>query len=222
MTRVLVLRPEPGASATVERARQRGLDALAIPLFEIEPVSWKAPDAASFDGLLITSANAIRSAGEQLLELRGLPVYAVGPATADAAREAGFDVASSGDAGAERLLGSIQADLRLLHLCGEDRKESANAKQRIEAITVYRSRAKDGCDLSAAQGSVAMIHSPRAGRRFAELVDTNKETVAIAAISDDAAAAVGDGWAAVESADVPTDEALLALTERLCNKAPAP
>ena len=67
-----------------------------------------------------------------------------------------------------------------------------------------------------------MIHSPRAGRRFAELVDTNKETVAIAAISDDAAAAVGDGWAAVESADVPTDEALLALTERLCNKAPAP
>ena len=102
MTRVLVLRPEPGASATVERARQRGLDALAIPLFEIEPVSWKAPDAASFDGLLITSANAMRSAGEQLLELRGLPVYAVGPATADAAREAGFDVASSGDAGAER------------------------------------------------------------------------------------------------------------------------
>lgn len=222
MTRVLVLRPEPGASSTVERARERGLDAVAIPLFEIEPLEWKSPDAASFDGLLITSANAIRAAGHQLKDLRGLPVYAVGGATAEAAREAGFDVASSGDAGVERLLGSIEADLRLLHLCGEDRKEVADAKQRIDAIPVYRSRAKDDVDLSPAQRGVAMIHSPRAGRRFAQLVGTNKETFSIAAISDDAAAAVGDGWAAVESADAPTDEALLALTERLCNKAPAP
>jgi len=221
MRRVLVLRPEPGASSTVKHARQRGLDAVAIPLFEIEPVEWRAPDAGSLDGLLITSANAIRSAGDQLLELRGLPIYAVGPATADAAREAGFDVASSGDAGVERLLGSIEADLRLLHLCGEDRKETADAKQQIHAIAVYRSRAKENVDLSAAQASVAMIHSPRAGRRFAELV-ANKETISIAAISDDAAAAVGDGWAAVKSATAPTDEALLALTERLCNKAPAP
>ena len=33
MKRVLVLRPEPGASATVERARALGLDAVAVPLF---------------------------------------------------------------------------------------------------------------------------------------------------------------------------------------------
>ena len=39
MRRVLVLRPEPGASATVERARERGLDAIAAPLFEIEPIA---------------------------------------------------------------------------------------------------------------------------------------------------------------------------------------
>ena len=35
MSRVLVLRPEPGASATVERARKLGLDAVVIPLFEV-------------------------------------------------------------------------------------------------------------------------------------------------------------------------------------------
>ena len=222
MRRVLVLRPEPGASATLQRARERGLDAFGIPLFEIEPIEWEAPDAASFDGLLITSANAIRYAGDQLLELRGLPVYAVGCATAEAAREAGFDVASSGDAGVERLLGSIEADLRLLHLSGEDRKEVADAKQQIKAIPVYRSRAKEDVDLSAVRDSVAMIHSPRAGRRFAELVGTNKGTISIAAISEDAAVATGDGWAAVKSADAPTDDALLALTERLCNKVSAP
>ena len=46
MRRLLVLRPEPGASATVERARALGLDAVAMPLFEVEPVAWDAPDPA--------------------------------------------------------------------------------------------------------------------------------------------------------------------------------
>ena len=36
MSRIVVLRPEPGASETVERAKTRGLDAVRIPLFEIE------------------------------------------------------------------------------------------------------------------------------------------------------------------------------------------
>ena len=45
MKRLVVLRPEPGASETVERARAIGLDALRMPLFEIEPVLWDAPDA---------------------------------------------------------------------------------------------------------------------------------------------------------------------------------
>ena len=41
--------------------------------------------------------------------LRGLPVYAVGEATAEAARNGGFDIAATGDAGVDRLLGSIEA-----------------------------------------------------------------------------------------------------------------
>ena len=90
MKRVLVLRPEPGASTTVKHARERGLDAIAIPLFEIEPVAWDVPEAGGYDGLLLTSANAIRHGGKGLNELRGLPVHAVGAATAKAARDARF------------------------------------------------------------------------------------------------------------------------------------
>ncbi|MFL6765128.1 MAG: uroporphyrinogen-III synthase, partial [Sphingomicrobium sp.] len=78
MTRLLVLRPEPGASATVKRARERGLDVIAIPLFEIEPVVWEAPQATDYDGLLLTSANAVRCGGGGLGRLRPLKVYAVG------------------------------------------------------------------------------------------------------------------------------------------------
>jgi uroporphyrinogen-III synthase len=217
MRRVLVLRPEPGASATVQRARQRGLDAFAVPLFEIEPVEWSAPDPASFDGLLITSANALRAAGDRLQGLRGLKVYAVGDATALAAQGAGFQLAAIGDAGVERLLASIEAELRLLHLGGENRKEIGDALQEISTITVYRSRPIENPDLSDIGGAVALIHSPRAAARFAELV-SDRGSIAILAIGPDAVEAAGHGWQSVETAERPTDDALLALAASLCNK----
>ena len=216
MPRLLVLRPEPGASATAERARTLGLDPVVVPLFEVEPVEWEAPEPGGFDGLLLTSANAVRHAGGKIEGLRGLKAYAVGEATAEAAREAGFDIAATGDAGVDRLLGSIESDLKLLHLCGEDRIES-DARQSITLLVVYRSKAVDAPDVSAAQGGIALIHSPRASRRFAELVSDRSSTV-IAAISDAAAKAAGDGWKQVAVADQPSDEALLALAQSLCNK----
>lgn len=216
MRRVLVLRPEAGASATVRRARERGLDAVATPLFEIEPVAWQAPEASGFDGLLLTSANAVRHGGEGLLELRGLKAYAVGEATAEAAREAGFDVAASGEAGVDRLLGSIEPGLRLLHLCGADRREPEAESQRISPVVVYRARQIDAPDLSSAAGGVVLVHSPRAAARFAELVD-DRGSIAIAAISQPAAEAAGDGWQSVDLASKPDDDALLALAARLCN-----
>ena len=220
MRRVLVLRPEPGASATVERARQRGLDAVATPLFVIESLAWAGPEAGNYDGLLLTSARAVQFAGEELEKLRGLRVYAVGGATAEAARDAGFDVAATGDAGVDRLLDSIAPDLNLLQLCGEDRREPSEHRQRITPLPVYRARVVEEVDMSAMHDAVALIHSPRAGRRFAELAP-DRESIAIVAISNDAADAVGDGWQAVEATPEPTDEALLALAARLCHN-PAP
>lgn len=215
MRRVLVLRPEPGATATVGRARERGLDAIAMPLFEIEPVEWAVPDPAGFDGLLLTSANAVRHGGKELHALRGLQVYAVGEPTGRAAREAGFDVASIGEGGVERLLGSIDPGLSLLHLSGEDRTR-ASARQKITQISVYRSRELENPG-EVPRDCVALVHSPRAGRRLAELV-RDRGRIAIAAISAQAAEAVGSGWLLVDAAAAPSDEALLALAERLCNK----
>jgi uroporphyrinogen-III synthase len=217
MRRVLVLRPEPGATATVEKARGADLEAVAIPLFTIEPAQWEAPDAGSFDGVLLTSANAVTFGGEALHSLRGLKVYAIGEATAHAAREAGFDIAASGDAGVDRLLGSIELDLKLLHLCGADRRDPTRAKQQITRVTVYRAIPVDAPDLFEAARSVALIHSPRAGARFAELIH-DRTSISVVAISEAAADAVGDGWRTVETAAQPSDDALLALAASLCKK----
>jgi uroporphyrinogen-III synthase len=216
MKRLLVLRPQPGAQATLARARQMGFEAFAIPLFEFERIEWRAPDPSDFDGLLLTSARSALPSDE-LAKLGHLPVYAVGEATAAAARKAGLLVVATGVAGVDELLRSIDPDTRLLHLSGEDRREPQSAAQPITAISVYRAKPIEHPDAGSLSEAVALVHSPRAGQRLGELVK-DRSTIAIAAISTAAAEAAGSGWEVVEAALEPTDDALLVLAARLCNK----
>ena len=220
MRRLVILRPEPGATATVESAKAIGLDTLAMPLFGVEPIKWQAPEASGFDGLLLTSANALRHGGDQLIRLRGLRAYTVGEATAEAARAAGFDIASMGEAGVERLLGSIDGDLKLLHLCGEHRT-AVEARQAITALPVYRSVALPApANFADVAGQTIAVHSPRAAQRLAEVADEAKverSAIRIAAISRSAASAAGPGWEACEAAESSSDRALLSLAARLCD-----
>ena len=139
---------------------------------------------------------------------------AAGPGEAG---EAGFTIAAIGETGVDRLLGSIHPDLKLLHLCGADRREPDGATQAITRVTVYRATPIAAPDLFEAKESVALIYSPRAGQRFAELI-THRGAIAIAAISEAAATASGEGWRTVETAERPTDDALLALAASLCEK----
>lgn len=214
MSKVVILRPEPGAAATLKRAAAAGIDALAIPLFEVAPVRWDAPPAEAYDALLLTSANAVRHAGASIDGLRSLAAYCVGAATAEAALGAGLRVAGTGASDAAALAKQIPAGLRLLHLAGRDHRPLGG----VTTIVVYESAAIDPPpSLDALDGGVAMVHSPRAGRRLAELVE-QRGTVAIAAISDAAAAACGTGWRTVAAVEAPADGALLALAAALWQK----
>ena len=214
MRQLLLLRPEPGLSASAERARALGMDVLGVPLFRVEPTQWQAPDPAGYDALLLTSANAVRHAGSELGALKRLPVHAVGNATATAARDAGFAVASVGEAGVAELLARLPGRQRLLHLAGEDRREVAS-EHAVDMRMVYRSTAIDQPALPMLEDLVIAVHSPRAGARLAELAERRDRT-AIAAISAEAAQACGDGWASLAAADTPDDASLLALAARLC------
>jgi uroporphyrinogen-III synthase len=218
MRKLLLLRPEPGLAASAERARRMGLEVMAYPLFRVEPIAWQAPDPTNLDALLLTSANAIRHGGAELDGLKSLPAHAVGSATADAAREAGFDVASVGEGNAEDLLATLPSSQRLLHLVGEHHREFAGAHL-IDRQVVYRSAAIEGPDLPPLEGLVVAIHSPRAGARLSELAGKRART-AVAAISEAAARAVGDGWERVEVAERPDDPSLLALAAMLCHTSP--
>jgi len=141
MALVLVLRPEPGASATASRARELGLNAIAVPLFTVEPIQWDAPEPSAFDGLLLTSANAVRHGGVQLDPLRSLKVYAVGPATAEAALGAGLDVAVAGEGGVDRLLAAIPPNAQVVtcELTGR----AMSSEQFAQWLQAQRERALD-------------------------------------------------------------------------------
>lgn len=209
MKGALVLRPEPGNAETAALLAAAGVDVLRQPLFAVAQVAWTPPDPARFDALLLTSANAVRHAGEELSALRGLPVLAVGEATAAAARTVGLSVAQTGRRDAATLVKEA-GFARLVHLAGRDHV----ALPGIEAITVY-----DSAALPLAPGAaraweerVALLHSPRAARRFAALIGRDgarRAAIAVAAISPAVADAAGPGWAHTVVADRPRDDALV-------------
>jgi uroporphyrinogen-III synthase len=221
MKPLIILRPEPGASATAAAARDLEIEPIVMPLFKVERLPWQAPDPAEFDGLLLTSANAIRHGGEQMQRLRGLKAYCVGEATAAVAREGGFDVAAVGKSDVRRLLSSIEGDLRLVHPSGEDRTDLGDTGRNVRSIAVYRAAALPVPDcIGRAQGAVVAIHSQRSARRFADIADCqslDRSAIAIAGISEVVTAAAGDGWLELRAAHNPDDPSLLALARSLCN-----
>ncbi len=206
--RVLILRPEPGNAATAEAVAAMGLTPARAPLFDIVPVAWDPPDPARFDAVAMTSANAARHGGAGLSRYTHLPLYAVGETTAAAARDAGFGNVVAGHGGADDLA-ALATGKALLHLTGGDHRSLANAV----AIVVYASRTLDAAPLPSAD--IALVHSPRAGARLAELVD-DRAALDLVAISASAAAACGPGWRSVHTADTPRDASMLATLASLC------
>jgi uroporphyrinogen-III synthase len=148
--RLLLTRPEPDGERTAAELRARGHEVLLAPLLQIEPVADAELGAGPWAAVLLTSANGARAIAShpRRSELVRLPVLAVGPASAGAARAAGFvDVVSAdGDGGdltrlaARRFAGASQP---LLYLAGADRAhdlaaELAAANVEVRTVVVYR------------------------------------------------------------------------------------
>jgi len=218
---IAVLRPEPGNTATAAAIEALGLTAIRLPLFEVHALAWTPPDVRRFDALLLTSANAPRHAGPGLAGLRSLPVHAVGDATAAAARDAGLEVVAVGDRDGAALVAAAAASgvRRGLLLGGRDRALGSDPII-AEAIAVYASdpMAVPAEALDQLAGSVVLVHSPRAARRLADLIDRvgiDRRTVRLAAISAAAVDAAGGDWERIAAAAVPDDATLIALARSL-------
>ena len=211
--KLLILRPQPGGCETAERARAMGLDPVVAPLFATIEIPGPPVAAERYDAILLTSANGARYAPPGAA---GLPCFAVGESTAAAARAAGFAEVrpGPGDGAAAAAMMAAAGVKRALHLCGRDHLAAEAPGVEIERRIVY---AAEPVPHARFEGpAVAMIHSARAGARFAQLAG-DKAAIAVAAISPAAAAAAGEGWAVKAVAPAPRDQALLELAAQLCN-----
>lgn len=227
---IVTIRPEPGCTATVAAGAARGLAIEGWSLFDIEPVAWQAPDPGEVDGILLGSGNAIRHGGEALAALRGKPVYAVGGATAEVARQAGFAIAMEGEGLLQGVLDALAGRrLRLLRITGVEHVP-VRPPPDIEIATriAYASIARPMPDALArkltgrlAGGALVLLHSAAAARHFAGETDRlglPRARIALAALGPRIADAAGAGWAQLRSAARPAEDALLALAGEMCHE----
>ena len=132
--RVLITRPESRAEGTAAKLAELGHEPVSFPLFEpVRDLDAAAQALATpHSAIAITSAQAVRSlmeCGSDLTPHLGTKVFAVGKATARAAREAGFTDIDAGTGGGPELAHIVsdfyaaqgRPDLPVLYLAGERR-----------------------------------------------------------------------------------------------------
>ncbi|MDH6231487.1 uroporphyrinogen-III synthase [Mesorhizobium soli] len=235
--RVLVTRPEPGASATASRLRDAGFEPIVMSLSRTQAVRVELSAVSeSIGAVAITSANAIRHAPSELIaKFSGKRCFAVGRKTAMAARNAGFSEVIEGPGEAVGLARLVSAELsegaELAYLTGRVRlpdfeQSLASSGHRLSVIETYDTVfVTDAALPELADGPLdaVLLYSAKAAQAFSALADGNPLLADASCIC--LSERVAGGLQHVESGRVfvsvePTEDALLALLAEVCPPAP--
>ena len=182
---VLITRPEPDASAFAAMCAANGMSPILAPLMEIE-IKRRPADLEGVGALAFTSANGVRAFAANST-IRKQIVFAVGRATADAARKEGFAeirIAAGDVAALARTIADARAEIdgAVLHVAGSDRAGDLIAALDGHGVpaqraVLYKARAVDVLPLAArtaleARPPVqwAALFSPRTAALFVSLV----------------------------------------------------
>lgn len=129
---VIVTRAQPGADQTAARLVSIGLRPLLAPVMSVTPdATVSLPDLTSISGVVFTSANGVRVFADRS-ENRAQTAWCVGPATAEAARHAGFFIVQESAGNARDLAAFIAnrtapTDHPLLHVANAAAKGDLKA-----------------------------------------------------------------------------------------------
>ncbi len=234
--RVLLTRPQEDAQPLAALLRERGVEALIEPLLNVEMVPGPLLDLNGVQALLATSANGVRAFAAREAR-RGLPVYAVGDATARTALEIGFDSVESASGDVEALADLVRRRLdpedgALLHVAGT--ALAGDLAGMVEAagfgyrrVVLYRAGKADRLSPRAVRAirdrdvDGVVLFSPRTAETFVALIAEARSTDACRGLtafclSDAVAAkAVAIGWDRIVVADRPDQTALV---EAVCTR----
>ncbi|MGG5811712.1 uroporphyrinogen-III synthase [Falsiroseomonas sp. CW058] len=227
---VLVTRPEPGGAETAARLARLGLRAVLAPALVLTPRPFRLARAQAVVLASRAGARALPA------PVPGLPVLAVGEATAEAARERGWAATPAGGTAADivahaaRHLDPAAGPLLLavgrgysLELAAALRARGFRVVRRIAYVASPATALPEEAVRALRAGEVRTIlfHSPRSARcaitlfRAAGLAATaaGAEALAISPrVAEAAAAAIAPlAWRAMRVAGRPDEAALLAL-----------
>ncbi|RKF07460.1 uroporphyrinogen-III synthase [Oceaniradius stylonematis] len=237
--RVLVTRPEPGASRTAAALGEAGIEAIICPFTESVDLPVKdatIAEAGRSAAAAVTSAKAIIHAPPALVDaVRAMPVFAVGDATARAAREAGMVDVRSADGDAIALAGlvghAIPADAPVAYLCGRVRtgelerrlSETGRKVTLIETYTIQKvSHLTDKITnaLKSADLEGMLLHSGMSARLLADALEATGrqqllENTTLFLISERAGEPLERlAQASIVAAPAPRDDALVETVRR--------
>jgi uroporphyrinogen-III synthase len=232
----LVTRPSDESESVAAALAARGVEAVIEPLMEIHFRAPEGLDLAGVQAVLCTSANGVRALARATGE-RGMPLLAVGDATASCARSAGFTAVESAAGDRDDLVRLATARLRpqrgpLLHVAGNVLAGDLAGTLRNRGFTVERNvlyEARPAAALSSKavmklrRGAIdfALFFSPRTGEIFVRLarvagVAESCGTITALSISRAADAALANlVWLDRRAAERPTRQALLDMLDRV-------
>lgn len=184
--RLLVTRPRNDAQSFAEFLRARGHEAIIAPVMEVRFPPGPPLALDGVQAVLATSANGVRALSLRTAR-RDLTIYAVGPQTAEAARQSGFTVVISADGDAAALVGTVarEADPAkgvLLHAAGAETagrlRQALQARGfRVETSVLYEALPVAKLPLEADEAlrnnmlDGVLMFSPRSAKTFATLTD---------------------------------------------------
>jgi uroporphyrinogen-III synthase len=222
---VWITRAEPGASATAERVRALGIEAVVEPLIGVRPIADAAIDLKGVVALVFTSANAVTAFAERSPE-RAMRVFAVGDATATAAKAQRFKAVLSAQGDVKALAAALGARRRELtgivyYLAATepaaDLAELLTAEGlKVRQTALYETAARDlPADFAERLAGIdaVLVHSGKAARLLAQHLKAQPAPHLRAfCISANAARPLARaGLAAVICAPAPNEAALLGL-----------
>jgi uroporphyrinogen-III synthase len=221
--RLLVTRPSEDAHPLKEKLERLGHAVIVSPLLEIVPRRDVEIPSSNYQLIALTSANAIRclAADKHLLGLRPLPVLAVGPQSAAAARHAGFaeitEAGGDGEGLARHIIAHAKPDAGpVLYLSGQDTASDfagrlARQGFAVTRVIAYEARPATTLAAEAARAEGVLLYSPRSARLWLDLAAKRAVAADVMmhfCLSPNIAAILPDGFARRVPAR-PDEEALL-------------
>lgn len=164
--KILITRPVEDSKPLAARLRAMGIDSLTEPLMAIRVLADAPLELDGVQAILATSANGVR-AFAQRNSRRDIPLYAVGDATARAARAAGFARVESADGDVVALAARVRDRLdpnrgALLHVAGSVVAKDLSVLLKQDGFVCRRAVLYEAVPVESL--SLASVRAIRAGR----------------------------------------------------------